>query len=124
VPAGTNTTRLLKVTDDKGLVGQSPTFRVYAFSDTVPANVTPVRLAKGTSPALEEITAKMVIDSNSGYPRNPKVEIPKDAYTRTVVGYRLDGSQDTVAVDSVAGLPTEGSYQVRVKTSNAYGQEI
>ncbi|MGC4430727.1 DUF1542 domain-containing protein, partial [Streptococcus suis] len=124
VPAGTNTTRLLKVTDDKGLVGQSPTFRVYAFSDTVPANVTPVRLAKGTSPALEEITGKMVIDSNSGYPNNAKVEIPKDAYTRTVVGYRLDGSQDTVAVDSVAGLPTEGSYQVRVKTSNAYGQEI
>ncbi|WP_161496938.1 hypothetical protein, partial [Streptococcus suis] len=70
VPAGTNTTRLLKVTDDKGLVGQSPTFRVYAFSDTVPANVTPVRLAKGTSPALAEITAKMVIDSNSGYPNN------------------------------------------------------
>ncbi|HFU3789800.1 TPA: DUF1542 domain-containing protein, partial [Streptococcus suis] len=123
-PAGTNATRLLKVTDDKGLVGQSPTFRVYAFSDTVPANVTPVRLAKGTSPALEEITAKMVIDSNSGYPRNAKVAIPDDAYTRTVVGYRLDGSTDTVAVDSVAGLPTEGSYQVRVKTSNAYGQEI
>ncbi|HFU4199827.1 TPA: DUF1542 domain-containing protein, partial [Streptococcus suis] len=123
-PAGTNATRLLKVTDDKGLVGQSPTFRVYAFSDTVPANVTPVRLAKGTSPALEEITAKMVIDSNSGYPNNAKVEIPDDAYTRTVVGYRLDGSTDTVAVDSVAGLPTEGSYKVRVKTSNAYGQEI
>ncbi|HFI0123398.1 TPA: DUF1542 domain-containing protein, partial [Streptococcus suis] len=123
-PAGTNATRLLKVTDDKGLVGQSPTFRVYAFSDTVPANVTPVRLAKGTSPALEEITAKMVIDSNSGYPNNAKVPIPDDAYTRTVVGYRLDGSTDTVAVDSVAGLPTEGSYQVRVKTSNAYGQEI
>ncbi|HEM4425072.1 TPA: DUF1542 domain-containing protein, partial [Streptococcus suis] len=122
-PAGTNATRLLKVTDDKGLVGQSPTFRVYAFSDTVPANVT-VRLAKGTRPALEEITAKMVIDSNSGYPNNAKEAIPEDAYTRTVVGYRLDGSQDTVAVDSVAGLPTDGSYQVRVKTSNAYGQEI
>ncbi|MGQ7663087.1 DUF1542 domain-containing protein, partial [Streptococcus suis] len=123
VPAGTNTTRLLKVTDDKGLVGQSPVFRVYAFSDTVPANVT-VRLAKGTRPALEEITAKMVIDSNSGYPSNPKEAIPEDAYTRTVVGYRLDGSQDTVAVDSVEKLPTDGSYKVRVKTSNAYGQEI
>ncbi|HEM2793877.1 TPA: DUF1542 domain-containing protein, partial [Streptococcus suis] len=124
VPAGTNTTRLLKVTDDKGLVGQSPTFRVYAFSDTVPANVTPVRLAKGTSPALEEITAKMVIDSNSGYPNNAKVAIPDDAYTRTVVGYRLDGSSSTVDVNSVEQLPTDGSYQVRVKTSNAYGQEI
>ncbi|HEM5052131.1 TPA: DUF1542 domain-containing protein, partial [Streptococcus suis] len=124
VPAGTNTTRLLKVTDDKGLVGQSPTFRVYAFSDTVPTDVTPVSLVKGTRPDLEEITAKMVIDSNSGYPTNAKVAIPEDAYTRTVVGYRLDGSQDTVAVDSVAGLPTDGSYQVRVKTSNAYGQEI
>ncbi|HFI0584355.1 TPA: DUF1542 domain-containing protein [Streptococcus suis] len=123
VPAGTNTTRLLKVTDDKGLVGQSPVFRVYAFSDTVPANVT-VRLAKGTRPALEEITAKMVIDSNSGYPNNAKEAIPEDAYTRTVVGYRLDSSSPTVDVDSVAGLPTEGSYQVRVKTSNAYGQEI
>ncbi|HFU4225484.1 TPA: DUF1542 domain-containing protein, partial [Streptococcus suis] len=126
VPAGTNTTRLLKVTDDKGLVGQSPTFRVYAFSDTVPANVTPVRLAKGTRPDLEEITAKMVIDSNSGYPNNAKVEIPEDAYTRTVVGYRLDGApkDNIVEVGSVEGLPTEGSYQVRVKTSNAYGQEI
>ncbi|WP_105158540.1 DUF1542 domain-containing protein, partial [Streptococcus suis] len=123
VPAGTNTTRLLKVTDDKGLVGQSPVFRVYAFSDTVPANVT-VRLAKGTRPALEEITGKMVIDSNSGYPNNAKEAIPEDAYTRTVVGYRLDGSQDTVAVDSVEKLPTDGSYKVRVKTSNAYGQEI
>ncbi|HEM4277296.1 TPA: DUF1542 domain-containing protein, partial [Streptococcus suis] len=122
-PAGTNATRLLKVTDDKGLVGQSPTFRVYAFSDTVPANVT-VRLAKGTRPALEEITGKMVIDSNSGYPNNAKEAIPEDAYTRTVVGYRLDGSQDTVAVDSVEKLPTDGSYKVRVKTSNAYGQEI
>ncbi|MDW8765601.1 DUF1542 domain-containing protein [Streptococcus suis] len=122
-PAGTNATRLLKVTDDKGLVGQSPTFRVYAFSDTVPADVT-VRLAKGTRPALEEITGKMVIDSNSGYPNNAKEAIPEDAYTRTVVGYRLDGSQDTVAVDSVEKLPTDGSYKVRVKTSNAYGQEI
>ncbi|HEM6262616.1 TPA: DUF1542 domain-containing protein, partial [Streptococcus suis] len=124
VPAGSNTTRLLKVTDDKGLEGRSPVFGVYAFSDTVPADVTPVRLAKGTRPDLEEITAKMVIDSNSGYPRKPKVAIPEDAYTRTVVGYRLDSSSPTVDVDSVAGLPTEGSYQVRVKTSNAYGQEI
>ncbi|MFX3889199.1 DUF1542 domain-containing protein, partial [Streptococcus suis] len=123
-PAGTNATRLLKVTDDKGLVGQSPTFRVYAFSDTVPTDVTPVSLVKGTRPDLEEITAKMVIDSNSGYPNNAKEEIPEDAYTRTVVGYRLDSSSPTVDVDSVAGLPTEGSYQVRVKTSNAYGQEI
>ncbi|MHC3511322.1 YSIRK-type signal peptide-containing protein, partial [Streptococcus suis] len=123
-PAGTNATRLLKVTDDKGLVGQSPTFRVYAFSDTVPADVTPVSLFKGTSPTVADITAKMVIDSNSGYPDNSEVEIPEDAYTRTVVGYRLDSSSPTVAVDSVAGLPTEGSYQVRVKTSNAYGQEI
>ncbi|HFI2458779.1 TPA: DUF1542 domain-containing protein, partial [Streptococcus suis] len=123
VSAGTNTTRLLKVTDDKGLVGQSPVFRVYAFSDTVPANVT-VRLAKGTRPALEEITAKMVIDSNSGYPNNAKEAIPEDAYTRTVVGYRLDSSSSTVDVNSVEQLPTDGSYQVRVKTSNAYGQEI
>ncbi|MBY4991236.1 DUF1542 domain-containing protein, partial [Streptococcus suis] len=125
VSAGTNTTRLLKVTDDKGLEGRSPVFRVYAFSDTVPANVT-VRLAKGTRPALEEITGKMVIDSNSGYPNNAKVEIPEDAYTRTVVGYRLDGApkDNIVEVGSVEGLPTEGSYQVRVKTSNAYGQEI
>ncbi|MFI3068095.1 DUF1542 domain-containing protein [Streptococcus suis] len=125
VSAGTNTTRLLKVTDDKGLVGQSPTFRVYAFSDTVPANVT-VRLAKGTRPALEEITGKMVIDSNSGYPNNAKEAIPEDAYTRTVVGYRLDGApkDNIVEVGSVEGLPTEGSYKVRVKTSNAYGQEI
>ncbi|HEM5226903.1 TPA: DUF1542 domain-containing protein [Streptococcus suis] len=124
VPAGENTTRLLKVTDDKGLEGRSPVFRVYAFSDTVPTDVTPVSLVKGTRPDLEEITAKMVIDSNSGYPNNAKVEIPKDAYTRTVVGYRLDSSSSTVDVNSVEQLPTDGSYQVRVKTSNAYGQEI
>ncbi|MFM0791172.1 DUF1542 domain-containing protein, partial [Streptococcus suis] len=122
--AGGSVTRVVKVTDNGNAVGDSPRFRIFPFSDTVPADVTPVRLAKGTRPALEEITGKMVIDSNSGYPSNPKVEIPKDAYTRTVVGYRLDSSSPTVDVDSVAGLPTEGSYQVRVKTSNAYGQEI
>ncbi|MDG4502129.1 DUF1542 domain-containing protein, partial [Streptococcus suis] len=122
--AGGSVTRVVKVTDNGNAVGDSPRFRIFPFSDTVPDNVTPVRLAKGTRPDLKEITAKMVIDSNSGYPNNAKVPIPDDAYTRTVVGYRLDGSTDTVAVDSVAGLPTEGSYQVRVKTSNAYGQEI
>ncbi|HEM6426181.1 TPA: DUF1542 domain-containing protein, partial [Streptococcus suis] len=122
--AGGSVTRVVKVTDNGNAVGDSPRFRIFPFSDTVPDNVTPVRLAKGTRPDLEEITAKMVIDSNSGYPRNPKVAIPEDAYTRTVVGYRLDSSSPTVDVDSVAGLPTEGSYQVRVKTSNAYGQEI
>ncbi|HEM4414176.1 TPA: DUF1542 domain-containing protein, partial [Streptococcus suis] len=122
--AGGSVTRVVKVTDNGNAVGDSPRFRIFPFSDTVPDNVTPVRLAKGTRPDLKEITAKMVIDSNSGYPRNPKVEIPKDAYARTVVGYRLDSFSPTVDVDSVAGLPTEGSYQVRVKTSNAYGQEI
>ncbi|HFI2460349.1 TPA: DUF1542 domain-containing protein, partial [Streptococcus suis] len=121
--AGGSVTRVVKVTDNGNAVGDSPRFRIFPFSDTVPANVT-VRLAKGTRPALEEITGKMVIDSNSGYPNNAKEAIPEDAYTRTVVGYRLDGSQDTVAVDSVEKLPTEGSYKVRVKTSNAYGQEI
>ncbi|MGU8055912.1 DUF1542 domain-containing protein, partial [Streptococcus suis] len=122
--AGGSVTRVVKVTDNANVVGDSPRFRIFPFSDTVPADVTPVSLVKGTRPDLEEITAKMVIDSNSGYPNNAKVAIPEDAYTRTVVGYRLDGSQDTVAVDSVEKLPTEGSYKVRVKTSNAYGQEI
>ncbi|HEP1815770.1 TPA: YSIRK-type signal peptide-containing protein, partial [Streptococcus suis] len=121
--AGGSVTRVVKVTDNANVVGDSPRFRIFPFSDTVPADVT-VRLAKGTRPALEEITGKMVIDSNSGYPNNAKEAIPEDAYTRTVVGYRLDGSQDTVAVDSVEKLPTDGSYKVRVKTSNAYGQEI
>ncbi|HEL1812558.1 TPA: YSIRK-type signal peptide-containing protein, partial [Streptococcus suis] len=122
--AGGSVTRVVKVTDNGNAVGDSPRFRIFPFSDTVPADVTPVSLFKGTSPTVADITAKMVIDSNSGYPDNSEVEIPEDAYTRTVVGYRLDSSSPTVAVDSVAGLPTEGSYQVRVKTSNAYGQEI
>ncbi|WP_153054861.1 DUF1542 domain-containing protein, partial [Streptococcus suis] len=122
--AGGSVTRVVKVTDNANVVGDSPRFRIFPFSDTVPADVTPVSLFKGTSPTVADITAKMVIDSNSGYPDNSEVEIPEDAYTRTVVGYRLDSSSPTVAVDSVAGLPTEGSYQVRVKTSNAYGQEI
>ncbi|NQR97191.1 DUF1542 domain-containing protein, partial [Streptococcus suis] len=124
--AGGSVTRVVKVTDNGNAVGDSPRFRIFPFSDTVPDNVTPVRLAKGTRPDLKEITAKMVIDSNSGYPNNAKEEIPEDAYTRTVVGYRLDGApkDNIVEVGSVEGLPTEGSYQVRVKTSNAYGQEI
>ncbi|NQL99148.1 DUF1542 domain-containing protein, partial [Streptococcus suis] len=123
--AGGSVTRVVKVTDNGNAVGDSPRFRIFPFSDTVPANVT-VRLAKGTRPALEEITGKMVIDSNSGYPSKPKEAIPEDAYTRTVVGYRLDGApkDNIVEVGSVEGLPTEGLYKVRVKTSNAYGQEI
>ncbi|HEM6357318.1 TPA: DUF1542 domain-containing protein, partial [Streptococcus suis] len=124
--AGGSVTRVVKVTDNGNAVGDSPRFRIFPFSDTVPDNVTPVRLAKGTRPDLKEITAKMVIDSNSGYPNNAKEEIPEDAYTRTVVGYRLDGApkDNIVEVGSVEQLPTDGSYQVRVKTSNAYGQEI
>ncbi|HEM6138556.1 TPA: hypothetical protein ACGPAJ_002311, partial [Streptococcus suis] len=89
------------------------------------ADTTPVAKVNGIQPTEAEILAKLDIDVNSAYPNAvpSDLEIPTSQYTREIVGYRLVGSTDTVASDA-AGLPTTGDYDVRVKTTNIYGQEI
>ncbi|HFU3984484.1 TPA: YPDG domain-containing protein, partial [Streptococcus suis] len=121
---GAKSTRRLDVTDNSGATTNSSTFMVLGYTDKV-ADTTPVAKVNGIQPTADEILAKLDIDVNSAYPNAvpSDLEIPTSQYTREIVGYRLVGSMDTVASDA-AGLPTTGDYDVRVKTTNIYGQEI
>ncbi|MGQ7357886.1 hypothetical protein ACTGWZ_01985, partial [Streptococcus suis] len=121
---GAKSTRRLDVTDNSGVTTNSNTFMVLGYTDKV-ADTTPVAKVNGIQPTEAEILAKLDIDVNSAYPNAvpSDLEIPTSQYTREIVGYRLVGSTDTVASDA-AGLPTTGDYDVRVKTTNIYGQEI
>ncbi|HFI0420775.1 TPA: hypothetical protein ACGOW9_001993, partial [Streptococcus suis] len=123
---GAKSTRLLKVTDNGGATTNSDTFLVLGYTDKVADPNSPVAKVNGIKPTAEEIFAKMAIDVNSSYPTAVPngLVIPTDQYRREIVGYRTAAGQPTTAVTSADGLPETGDYEVRVKTTNIYGQEI
>ncbi|HFU4002137.1 TPA: YSIRK-type signal peptide-containing protein, partial [Streptococcus suis] len=128
---GAKSTRRLDVTDNGGAKTESTSFKVLGYTDKL-ANSTAIEKAFGARPTTQEIFSKLTIDVNSSYPNAypATLEIPADQYTREVVGYRTittasgtetKGALTTATADT---LPTSGSYEVKVRTKNVYGQEI
>ncbi|HFI0403352.1 TPA: YPDG domain-containing protein, partial [Streptococcus suis] len=128
---GAKSTRRLDVTDNGGAKTESTSFKILGYTDKL-ANTTAIEKAFGARPTTQEIFSKLTIDVNSSYPNAypADLEIPADQYTREVVGYRTittsngtetKGDLTTATADT---LPTSGSYEVKVKTKNVYGQEI
>ncbi|HEM6392613.1 TPA: hypothetical protein U2D41_000001, partial [Streptococcus suis] len=122
---GAKSTRRLEVTDNGGAMTTSDTFMVLGYTDKV-NDTTAVAKELGVRPTADDIYSKLAIDVNSSYPNAvpSTLVIPEDQYSREIVGYRIVGSADVTAATSADQLPDTGNYEVRVKTTNIYGQEI
>ncbi|HFI0428150.1 TPA: KxYKxGKxW signal peptide domain-containing protein, partial [Streptococcus suis] len=128
---GAKSSRRLDVTDSLGGTRDSDPFLVLGYTDKV-ADTTAVAKEFGVRPTTAEIYSKLAIDVNSSYPNAvpSTLVIPEDQYTREIVGYRTvstSGTTETKGATTAATastLPTSGTYEVRVKTTNIYGQEI
>ena len=128
---GAKSTRRLIVTDNKGASTTSSEFKILGYTDKL-KDTAAIEKAFGARPTTQDIFSKLTIDVNSSFPAAypADLEIPVDQYTREVVGYRTitttngnetKGNLTTATADT---LPTSGSYEVKVKTKNVYGQEI
>ncbi|HEL2219565.1 TPA: DUF1542 domain-containing protein, partial [Streptococcus suis] len=139
--AGGTYTRKLLVTTDTG-EQRSNDFTVYAYTDTASSDH-PVAKLEGETLTQDEVFAKMaIVTSTSGevtaggkaFPNTGKniPTVPADEYTRTILGYRTvteDAFGEVtpgayVEQTDLAQFPTNTDYQVKVKTTNVYGQTI
>ncbi|NQM27733.1 LPXTG cell wall anchor domain-containing protein [Streptococcus suis] len=122
---GAKSTRRLDVTDSRTATTNSDRFMVLGYTDKV-NDTTAVAKELGVRPTADDIYSKLAIDVNSSYPNAvpSTLVIPEDQYSREIVGYRIVGSTDVTAATSADQLPDTGNYEVRVKTTNIYGQEI
>ncbi|HFU4376168.1 TPA: Ig-like domain-containing protein, partial [Streptococcus suis] len=113
------------VTDNAGSTTKSNVFFTYAYTDKE-TDTTPVEKTNGSTVTETEIYSKLAIATTSDAYQNTDYNVPtvpETEYTRSIVGYRTVGSTD-VTEATVDTLPTTGEYEVRVKTTNIYGQEI
>ncbi|HEM2549206.1 TPA: YPDG domain-containing protein, partial [Streptococcus suis] len=119
---GAKSTRRIDVTDNHGATTSSEPFLVLGY--TIKADSSALEVVG--SPTLDQITSKLVLDVNSAYPTAVPSEmvVPTDQYGHQIVGYRTAEGQETTAVTSADQLPDGGTYQVKVRTTNIYGQEI
>ncbi|HEL2204327.1 TPA: DUF1542 domain-containing protein, partial [Streptococcus suis] len=120
--------RIIKMTDSAGNVSYSNPFFVVAYTDKR-ADDTPLVVAKNTALTENDIFKKLKIDTTSGGgPVNTALTVPESEYARAIVGYRTVSSDgikgETKDTTSLTDFPTEGKYEVRVKTTNPYGQTI
>ncbi|HFU4469140.1 TPA: YPDG domain-containing protein, partial [Streptococcus suis] len=127
--AGGFHSRRIIATDSLGAKSTSNPFMTYAYTDKE-VDTTPVtKTAVGQAVTNEEIFAKLgIVTSSTRFPNNTAAHdviptVPTNEYTREVVGYRAVGGTD-VTNATTATLPTSGTYEVKVRTRNIYGQDI
>ncbi|HEM6088808.1 TPA: YSIRK-type signal peptide-containing protein, partial [Streptococcus suis] len=127
--AGGFHSRRIVATDSLGAKSTSNPFMTYAYTDKE-VDTTPVtKTAIGQAVTNEEIFAKLgIVTSSTRFPNNTAAHdviptVPTNEYTREVVGYRAVGGTD-VTNATTATLPTSGTYEVKVRTRNIYGQDI
>ncbi|HEL2056746.1 TPA: YPDG domain-containing protein, partial [Streptococcus suis] len=127
--AGGFHSRRIVATDSLGAKSTSNPFMTYAYTDKE-VDTTPVtKTAVGQAVTNEEIFAKLgIVTSSTRFPNNTAAHdviptVPTNEYTREVVGYRAVGGTD-VTNATTATLPTSGTYEVKVRTRNIYGQDI
>ncbi|HEL2164962.1 TPA: DUF1542 domain-containing protein, partial [Streptococcus suis] len=121
--AGGPYTRRIVVTDSLGQRHESNAFTTYGYTDK--ADSTPIIKKQGEKLTQDEVIAKMAIATTSvAFPNTGKnvPTVPEDEYSRTIVGYRLDGAY--VEQTDISQFPIDKDYQVKVKTTNVYGQAI
>ncbi|MFI3083014.1 DUF1542 domain-containing protein [Streptococcus sp. 2022WUSS135] len=118
--------RIVKMTDAKGNVSYSNPFYVIAYTDKRADN-TDLTVATASDLTDAKIFGKLTIDTTSkGRDVNPSLTVPTSEYTREIVGYRLKGETEEkiLSATTLNTLPAGGNYEIKVKTTNQYGQTI
>ncbi|NQP51045.1 DUF1542 domain-containing protein [Streptococcus suis] len=118
--------RIIKMTDTAGNVSYSNPFYVVAYTDKRADNADLI-VGQESDLTATNIFSKLKIDTTSGYSTtNQSLTVPETEYTRTIVGYRLTGTNDVqnLSADTLNTLPAGGNYEIKVKTTNQYGQTI
>ncbi|HFI0467632.1 TPA: DUF1542 domain-containing protein, partial [Streptococcus suis] len=136
--AGGDYTRQLTITDGSG-TNQTNRFTVYAYTDKLVDDVA-ISKNEGQELTANEVLAKLTLSKTSTrfhHTESGKTvpNIPDSEYKREIVGYREvtktttnSGTTETkgefVPQTDLAQFPKDKDLEVKVKTTNVYGQTI
>ncbi|MGO0052275.1 DUF1542 domain-containing protein, partial [Streptococcus suis] len=121
-------TRQFIISDESNAVVRGEAFYTVSYTDKL-KDATPLTIAKSADLTEKNVLDKLALDAQSGGygDTNPTLTVPDSEVTRTIVGYRLASKKDEVKALSTATLntlPVGENYEIRVKTTNKYGQTI
>ncbi|HEL2505950.1 TPA: DUF1542 domain-containing protein [Streptococcus suis] len=125
--AGDLAGRSIIVQDAEGNTTRSNPFYLVAYT-VKPVDDKPLAVRNLSELTEESIFGKLVVDKSAKTTSNSALVIDPSNYKHSIAGYRTvnsDGTKtETVEKTSLSDFPTEGKYEVRVKTTNKYGQTI
>ncbi|HEL2384364.1 TPA: YPDG domain-containing protein, partial [Streptococcus suis] len=116
--------RIIKMTDTAGNESYSNPFYVITYTDKR-ADDTDLTVAAASDLTEANIFGKLTIDTVSGSV-NPALTVPESEYSRKIVGYRLKDTTDVIdlSASTLNTLPAGQNYEIKVETTNPYGQTI
>ncbi|HEM5138097.1 TPA: DUF1542 domain-containing protein, partial [Streptococcus suis] len=136
IDAGGVYTRRVRIYNSDNAEALSNDFYTYSYTDKK-VDDKAISKKKGVALTQDEVFAKLTIANNSAsYPNSGTVNgvtttapiIPETEYTRTIVGYRIvesGGNKGTLVEQTdLSQFPTDKDFEVKVKTTNVYGQTI
>ncbi|HEL1973432.1 TPA: DUF1542 domain-containing protein, partial [Streptococcus suis] len=116
--------RVVKMTDTAGNVSYSNPFFVISYTDKRADN-TDLTVAAASDLTEANIFGKLKVETVSGSV-NPALTVPTSEYTRKIVGYRLKDTTEVkdLSTATLNTLPAGQNYEIKVETTNPYGQTI
>ncbi|HEM5104357.1 DUF1542 domain-containing protein [Streptococcus suis] len=123
--AGDMAGRRIIATDTENNATYSNPFYLVAYTDKL-KDSTPLTVANVTDLTEAAIFDKLVIDKSVSHNANSDLVVDPSNYSREIIGYRLTGDTivKSLSATTLDTLPAGENYEVRVKTTNKYGQTI
>lgn len=116
-------TRQFIISDESNAVVRGEAFYTVSYTDKLKDDQ-PIAKNQDVALTKEEVVAKLTLDAQAGRfnDTNPNLTVPESEVTRTIVGYRVDGTY--TAQTDLAQFPKDKDFEVKVKTTNVYGQTV
>ncbi|MGU8015851.1 DUF1542 domain-containing protein, partial [Streptococcus suis] len=116
-------TRQFIISDESGTEVRGEPFYTVSYTDKL-VDKQPIVKLENTELTETEVLNKLTLDAQSGGFRDTSstLTVPESEVTRTIVGYRVDGTY--TAQTDLAQFPKDKDLEVKVKTTNVYGQTV
>ncbi|MFM0900193.1 DUF1542 domain-containing protein, partial [Streptococcus suis] len=116
-------TRQFIISDESGTEVRGEPFYTVSYTDKL-VDRQPIVKLENTELTETEVLNKLTLDAQSGGFRDTSstLTVPESEVTRTIVGYRVDGTY--TAQTDLAQFPKDKDLEVKVKTTNVYGQTV